>query len=181
MNFFNGKVKAFAFFLGFLFFFFFFTNSVKWQSETLRLGFSIQQCDTRLWTGKKQICFAECCWDQGLFIRWRGSLYKVQFRKKIPLYERHDGEEMREGANFFVFESERHITWSFWSLICRCFAHFFWLNWKAVFGRILHESLAPFVPIVLMPEEGPSFPLLRCLSYMKSCVPKGVEKPTCMQ
>jgi len=30
-------------------------------------------------------------------------------QKKIPLYERHDGEEMREGANYFVFENGRHI------------------------------------------------------------------------
>lgn len=26
-------------------------------------------------------------------------------QKKIPLYERHDGEEMRERVNYFVFES----------------------------------------------------------------------------
>lgn len=30
-------------------------------------------------------------------------------QKEIPLYERHDGETMG-GANYFVFENERHIT-----------------------------------------------------------------------
>lgn len=49
--------------------------------------------------------------DQGLFLRSHGFLYTVQFRKKYhyTLYERHDGEEMREGANYFVFENGRHI------------------------------------------------------------------------
>lgn len=40
---FNGGVKAFSFSLRFFFFFFFNSNCMKWQSEALGLGFSIQQ------------------------------------------------------------------------------------------------------------------------------------------
>lgn len=176
--------QSFCFFPGIPFFFLFFTNSVKWQSETHGLGFSIQQCDTRLWIGRKQICFPSVA-EQGLFfMKWHGFLYTGQFRKKCQymkgMMEKRWGRKI---ITFFFFFNGRHITWSFWSLIFKCFAPFFWLNWKAVFWRILGKSLAPLIPIdvpVLMAEEAPSFPLYGASPIWRAMCQK-VEKPTCMQ
>lgn len=49
--------------------------------------------------------FSECCRsssDDRLYL-------DSAVQKEIPLCERHDGEKMREGADSFIFEKERHM------------------------------------------------------------------------
>lgn len=50
--------------------------------------------------------------NQGLFLimTWLSLGSTVEEKKKKPLYERHDREEMRVEANYFVIKNGRHIT-----------------------------------------------------------------------
>lgn len=179
----TGKSKLLLFSWDSFFFSFFykFCEMAKWNSW-IRFQHSAVWHKAVNW--EETDLFSKCCWTRSVLheMTWLSLHRTVQ--KKMPVYERHDGEEMREEDNyFFFFFNGRHITWSFWSLIFKCFAPFFWLNWKAVFWRILDKSLAPLIPIdvpVLMAEEAPSFPLYGASPIWRAMCQK-VEKPTCMQ
>lgn len=120
----------------------------------MRLGFSIRQCDARLWIGKKSL-FSECC-QSGSGPHQMAWLCLSGAVQEVILPEKYDGGKMREETSYFVHENRRCITWSFWCLICNCFAALSWINWKIIFWRDLDSS--PVVPIVhLFPGQGWSF------------------------
>lgn len=59
---------------------------------------------------ERKLCFLSVA-DQSVCSSSNDKLYLDRaVQKEIPLYERHDGEKMREGGNYFIFENERHIT-----------------------------------------------------------------------
>lgn len=117
---------------------------MKWQSETWGLGFRFQQCDARVWIGKKQICFLSFfLFSEGCWPRWHGLILAVQFRKKCHYMKGIMERRWRRGL--MIFENGKYVTCSFWCLICKCFAPFFQHNWKAFFWRILFFFLSFFL------------------------------------
>lgn len=140
------------------------------------LGFSIQHCDARLWVGKKQICFLSVA-DQSVCSSSNDKLYLNRaVQKEIPLYERQDGEKMREGANYFWKREAYYLT--FWCLICTSFAPLYWLNWKEFSEEFLLRVLLLWFPPMRLFFSPPEVPfknyMLKRAEKQHACCGKNV-------